>query len=173
VSARQKQLLWILTVFLCVLCADQITKAIILAKIPEPEVVRTLSASPRFFRFTHQRNPGLVGGMFRDNPLMAFAAPVFASFVLLYLFRHLAPSSRVQSIAYGLVGGGAVGNLVDRVRLGSVTDFLQFHFYFIPFDFPWKHYPAFNIGDSAICTGVFLLILSWHVTPQTDVPDTT
>lgn len=167
VSDRHKQLAWILIVFACVLCADQVTKALVIAAIPEPGVAARAQA-PCFFRLTHQRNPGLVGGMFRSNRAVAFAAPVFACFVLLYLFRHLDRSSRVQSVAYGLIAGGAIGNLVDRFRLGSVTDFLQFHFYFIPFDFPWKHYPAFNIADSAICVGVFLLIVSWFAVPEED-----
>jgi signal peptidase II len=60
-----------------------------------------------------------------------------------------------------MVLGGAVGNFIDRIRLGSVTDFLQFHFYFIPFDFPWKFYPAFNLADTSIVIGVFILVLTW------------
>ncbi len=85
-----------------------------------------------------------------------------ATVVLVYLFRHLDVYSIRQALAYGMVAGGAGGNLIDRIRLGHVTDFLQFYFYFIPFDFPWKRYPAFNVADSAICVGVFLLIISWH-----------
>lgn len=157
--------------FACVLCADQATKAIVLTKFPKPETVVLRRHNPTFFRISHQRNPGLVGGLFRNNRAMAFAAPILASFVLLYLYKHLDPTSKVQSVAYGLIGGGAVGNLIDRLRLGSVTDFLQFHFYFIPFDFPWKYYPAFNVADSAICIGVFLLIVSWHALPREDVSD--
>ena len=65
-----------------------------------------------------------------------------------------------------------VGNLVDRFRLGWVTDFLQFHFYFIPFDFPWKRYPAFNIADSAICVGVAVLVVAWYVVERRHVSDT-
>ena len=142
---------------------DQTCKAVVLAKIPEYS--ETLRDHPgEFFWFTHQRNPGLVGGLFRGNKAMAFVAPVLATGVLVYLFTHLNPRSWLQSIAFGMVGGGAIGNLIDRFRLGSVTDFLQVHFYFIPFSFPWKLYPAFNIADSAICVGVFLMIvLSWRI----------
>ena len=158
---RRKQLIWIAVVFACVLIVDQVTKAIVVSLIPEGSY--TPAEGVRFFRFTHQRNPGLVGGMFVTRPIMAYIAPLGACVVLAYLFRYLNPGSRVQSLAYGLVAGGAAGNLLDRFRLGSVTDFLQFHFYFIPFDFPWKMYPAFNVADSAICTGVFLLVVSWYV----------
>jgi len=129
-----------------------------------------------FFHFTHQRNEGLVGGLFSDYPVVTYVAPVIATIVLVYLFRHLNPASRIQSLAYGMVLGGALGNITDRVRFGSVTDFLQFHFYFIPFDFPWRYYPAFNVADSCITVGVVLLILSWntghHVKSKSHATDT-
>lgn len=160
-SSRRKQLIWIFAAFAIVMVADQVTKAIIIAKIPEQHFVDF--SHPRFFEFTHQRNPGLVGGMFSNQPILAKSAPILATLVLLYLYRFLDKNSRFQSFAYGLIAGGAIGNLTDRLRLGSVTDFLQFHFYFIPFDFPWKYYPAFNVADSCICTGVFLLIVTWYL----------
>jgi len=154
----------ILIVFVVVACIDQITKAIILTQVPEDTGLYS-PQHPKFFQITHQRNPGLVGGMFRERPTLRSVAPVLACLVLLYLFRHLDATSKLQSLAYGLIAGGALGNLIDRVRLGSVTDFLQFHFYFIPFNFPWKQFPSFNIADSAICTGVFFLIVSWWAAP--------
>jgi signal peptidase II len=158
---RKKQIFWMVSVVLIVLIVDQLTKYLVMKHIPEGS--EALRAHPQeFFWITHQRNTGLVGGMFRDTGLVPLIAPVFATLVLAYLYTHLDPKSKWQSVAYGLVAGGAVGNLIDRFRLGSVTDFLQFHFYFVKYDFPWKLYPAFNVADSAICTGVVLLIiLTW------------
>ena len=157
--------------FVVIVCLDQATKTIICKTIPQGSVL--LAEHPReFFYFTHERNPGLVGGMFRDSRAIALAAPVIATLVLIYLFRHLDPASRVQRIAYGLVAAGAIGNLIDRFfRPDGVVDFLQFHFWFIPWDIPWKHYPAFNVADSAICTGVFLLIIGWRSLERQEVPD--
>lgn len=169
-TQRKKQVIGILVVFACVVCVDQVAKALVMRAFHEP-TFRVPSDGPEFFRLTHQRNPGLVGGLFRTKPVMAYLAPVAASMVLLYLFRYLEASSKVQTLAYGLIAGGAVGNLIDRVRLGSVTDFLQFHFYFIPFDFPWKYYPAFNVADACICTGVFLLVVSWYFVEQDHAAD--
>ncbi len=160
---RKQQFLWIFGAIAIVLIADQVTKAIVMATIEEN---RPIDRDEVFFQFTHQRNEGLVGGMFRNSDIIPKVMPVFATFVLLYLFRFLDPAARIQSLAYGMVFGGAIGNLTDRVRLGSVTDFLQFHFYFIPFDLPWRLYPAFNIADSAICVGVVTLVLMWNVSPQ-------
>ena len=167
----RKQLYIILCVFVGVVCLDQYTKYLVIKNIPvkyarritDREAVPSFEGIDRtFFYFTHERNPGMVGGIFGSIPLVAKAAPVAATLVLIYLFRHLNRQSRLQAIAYGLLCGGAVGNLIDRFRLGSVTDFLQFHFYFVPFDFPWKRYPAFNVADSAICIGVALLLFGWH-----------
>jgi signal peptidase II len=115
-----------------------------------------------FLYITHERNPGLVGGHFAGSRLIALAAPILATLALVFLYKHLNPRSRLQSIAYGLIGGGAIGNLIDRIVRGEVVDFIQVHFYFVPFDFPWKFWPAFNIADMGICTGVFLLIATWH-----------
>lgn len=167
---RKRQIILVLVAFACILGSDQASKAIVRAKL-EPDDLSFWAQPPKFFRFSHQTNPGLVGGAFSSNRLVTFSAPVIASFVLLYLFRHLDPKSRVQSVAYGMVAGGAVGNLIDRFRLGAVTDFLQFHFHFIPFDFPWKRYPAFNVADSGICIGVFLLVITWHIAGKDDVAD--
>jgi len=110
--------------------------------------------------------------MFIGVPIITYSAPVLAGLVLLYLFKHLDPASKLQSIAYGMLGGGAVGNYVDRIRFGWVTDFLQFNFYFIPIDFPWKRYPAFNFADSAICIGVAILLLSgWTQKEPAEAPN--
>lgn len=169
--SRKTQIIWILATFVVVVAVDQITKALVMAYVPEYRFLPG-GPGPHFFQLTHQRNPGLVGGMFRNHPFMAYTAPFAAMLILLYLFRYLEPASRIQSLAYGLIAGGAVGNNVfDRLIHGSVTDFLQFHFYFIPFDFPWKYYPAFNVADSAICTGVFLLIVTWYFFGKQNVPN--
>lgn len=161
-GSRRHQGILILSVFLTVLLLDQVTKAIITYKIPEGSV-SFAGRDEEFFFFTHTRNPGLVGGMFDDYPWVVYAAPVLATLVLIYLYRHLDPASRLQGLAYGMIAGGAVGNLVDRFfREGGVVDFLQFQFWFVPFDFPWKQYPAFNVADSAICVGVFLLLVGWR-----------
>ena len=169
-TPRKKQVVWILIVLVTVLCVDQATKSIIRAVCPVDKYI-LLDDHPRFFRISHQQNPGVVGGMFHDNRVMAYAAPLLATLVLLYLFRHLDAASKLQSTAYGMIWGGALGNLADRIRLGVVTDFLQFYFYFIPFNFPWKHYPAFNVADSCICVGVFSLIVSWYWIGDKHAPD--
>ena len=158
--AHKLQIQFAAAAFSAVLIADQVTKEIVRRTL-EPHMPRR----DVFFHFTHQQNDGLVGGMFSDYKAVTYVAPVIATLVLIYLFRHSDPRSRVQSLAFGMVFGGAIGNILDRIMHGFVTDFLQFYLFFIPFPFPWKYYPAFNVADSAICVGVFLLVLSWNANP--------
>ena len=148
-----------------VFIADQITKELIIRNIEAPAPYR----GDVFFHFTHQRNTGLMGGAFSDITWVAFVAPIVAIFVFIYMYRQLDPAARVQAIAYGCVLGGALGNLIDRFRHGAVTDFLQFHFLFIPFDFPWKYYPAFNIADAGIMCGIVVLFFTLSLAPEPDV----
>lgn len=166
--SRKSQLIWIVSAFGVVFVADQITKAIVVKMIAQggPHLSET------FFYIVHQRNTGLMGGLFRDVPAVPFIAATFATLVLLYLYRHLERNSRLQALAYGMILGGALGNFVDRMRFGSVTDFLQVHFYFVPFEFPWKEWPAFNIADSSILIGVGLLVLGWNLGVRKDVSST-
>lgn len=147
--------------FLFVVLADQLTKLWILHNVP---LGHFPPVRPTFFHITYQRNPGLVIGLFSDTPVVARVAPVLATLVLAYLYRYLHPRSVLQNAAFGMVAGGAIGNLIDRFRLGFVVDFLQFDFYFLPdwLPLPTTRYPAFNVADSAICVGVAVLIVTWH-----------
>lgn len=158
--SRKLQIQVAAAAFFAVLIPDQLTKEIVRHTLEPGMATRKV-----FFHFTHQRNDGLMGGMFSDSGFVTYVAPIFATFVLIYLFRHLDPRSRLQALAFGMVFGGAIGNILDRIMHGAVTDFLQFYLFFIPFEFPWKYYPAFNIADSAICAGVFILVLSWNANP--------
>ena len=113
------------------------------------EVVRN------FFHITYVRNKGAAFGMLADS---AFRIPFFIAVALLaiagilWYLRQVADEQRDQQIGLSLVLGGAIGNLIDRVRLGEVVDFLDVHWY-------RHHWPAFNVADIAICVGVGLLLL--------------
>ena len=77
---------------------------------------------------------------------------LFASLVILFAFRKLRDDQKLAQLSLAMIFSGAVGNLIDRIRLGEVIDFIQVY---------WRtHYwPAFNVADSFICVGVFLLAL--------------
>jgi len=151
----------IAAVALAVLACDQITKALVLRFLGyyEEKVV-----VPGFFKFVHWQNTGAAWSLFTgNNTLLAVIALV--ALVALFLARNQFHAHRLTGqLALGLVFGGIVGNLTDRLLPGrhAVVDFL--HFYLQrrgggePLDFP-----AFNVADSAICTGVAIIFLiNWR-----------
>jgi signal peptidase II len=111
-----------------------------------------------FFYLTHVRNPGSAFGLFAGSPepyrsLFFIGITGVAMLMILSFYRRLAPGDRLSALALGLVLGGAAGNLIDRVRLGEVVDFLHFRL------FRGYAWPDFNLADSFIVVGVALLIL--------------
>jgi signal peptidase II len=120
-----------------------------------------------FFYLTHVRNPGAAFGLFADGDpqirLTVFiGVSLVAVLIVLSFFRQLAPGDRLSSLALGLILGGAVGNLIDRIFRGEVVDFLHFRL--------WRGYswPDFNLADSFIVVGVGFLVLELLATEGED-----
>ena len=133
-----------------VLLADQATKWLVLQTMPLGEVIPITG----FFNLVHVRNPGAAFSFLADaGGWQRWLFAVFAigvSALLIFMMRR-APEQRLFCFAAALVIGGAIGNLIDRLVFGEVIDFLDFH---------WQgwHWPAFNIADSGITVGAFLII---------------
>jgi signal peptidase II len=107
---------------------------------------------PGFFHLVHVGNTGAAWGLFRDRSIWLAVLAVF-TLGAIYLFRrHLDLARPIVQVSFGLLCGGIVGNLVDRIVHGHVIDFLLFTFG----SFDW---PAFNLADTAICIGVGLYLL--------------
>jgi signal peptidase II len=108
-----------------------------------------------FFNLRYSENPGVAFGMLQQLPAgrMVLTLLAVGAFVLVILYlRKSDPQAARLHIALGLVGGGAAGNLLDRLLYGRVTDFVVWHI--------GEHeWPAFNIADAALCVGVGLLVL--------------
>ncbi len=134
-----------------VLLADQLTKWWMLVEVMKPPRVMPLAP---FLNIVLVMNPGVSFGMFGSAPQwVGWALVVFALAIAAALSIWLRDvTERLLAAGLGLVVGGAVGNVVDRVRFGAVVDFLDLHWG----DFHW---PAFNVADSAIAVGVALLVL--------------
>jgi signal peptidase II len=134
---------------------DQLTKAWIASSLSYADRITVIDG---FFYITHVRNPGAAFGMFVDAPA-EFRLPIFigvgfvAVAIIVSFFRRLAPGDRHAGLVLGLILGGALGNLTDRIVRGEVVDFLHFRL--------WSGYtwPDFNLADSFIVVGVALLIL--------------
>lgn len=122
---------------------------------------------PDFFQLVHVQNTGAAFGIGANSasPLVPMllnlgAIGVF-TIVAIYSFRS-SISDRLLQLGLHLILGGAIGNLIDRFRFGSVVDFLDF---FVTFGGNSHHWPAFNVADSAICIGIGLLFLDMRRKP--------
>ncbi len=142
-----------LLLFAASVVSDQITKHAVLAHMSLGETIEVFSG---FFNLTYVLNYGAAFGLFAGLPdgvreAALGASTVIALVVVVWLIRHPDYQSSLTRSGISLVLGGAVGNIIDRVRVGAVIDFLDFSFRGV-------HWPAFNIADSSICIGVVLLI---------------
>lgn len=148
-----------------ILVLDQITKILVQHSIPfessyfDPNRITVIED---FFYLVHIGNQGAAWGMFSEYSgiltLLSFA-------VLLFIFcfrKQLELHRGTVQIAFGLLIGGILGNLIDRIRVGHVIDFIDIHLPFtLPYILPYGRWPAFNIADSAIVVGMlFYLLLS-------------
>jgi len=148
--------------FIVALAVDFATKWLILNIVMvSPRTIGVTS----FFSLTLGFNTGVSFGMFRDlfheRPLLlAGIKLVVVAGLLVWAMRT---TSRFETVSFGLIAGGATGNVVDRIRQGAVTDFLDFHIV------GW-HWPTFNMADAMIFVGVFLLVASVFFPKRSTLP---
>ena len=141
-----------------ILAADQISKW---------QVRRTFAPNathpilPDYFDFTFVQNPGGAFGIFpHGTQVLAFACAAAVAAIIVFVSRSSGKLAPLLGAALALPMGGAIGNLIDRVRFGWVTDFIHVHAGI-------HEFPVFNIADSAICVGVGLLVIySWTSPPK-------
>jgi signal peptidase II len=126
-----------------VLVADQIVKAVIEDHITLGEKIDVLGP----LKLTLSHNEGVAFGLAGGSGAPLVVVTLVALGIVLYLFSRN-PTRPWMWIATGLLAGGAIGNLADRVRVGAVTDFIEL-----------PHWPPFNLADMAITGGVILLVL--------------
>ncbi|MGQ9814505.1 MAG: signal peptidase II [Candidatus Roseilinea sp.] len=154
-SRLDRTLLFI--VALIALAADQTSKLLVQANIPLGMTVPIAPLLTPYLTFTNVQNTGAAFSLFQNaNWFFIIVATVVAALIVYYTPRLL-PGDRLSRVALGLQLGGAVGNLIDRVRHGYVTDFIHFQIPEIGFD-----WPVSNIADICIVSGVILLI-AWSV----------
>ena len=152
---------WLLALALGVLALDQFTKLWIAASLPfntygEPGHIEVV---PGFFNLVHVGNTGAAWSVLTDQTGLLSLLALVALGAIFWFRRHLGLERRPVQIAFGLLCGGIVGNLVDRVAYGHVVDFLDFHFG----DYI---YPTFNVADSGIVSGVALYAILTFRQPQ-------
>lgn len=133
---------------------DQGSKAIVVAS---PALAAGVEVLP-FFNLVRGQNSGVTFGLFGGAPwwVLALLALAIVAALSVWLWRA---QNRLIAAALGLLIGGALGNVLDRLRHGAVTDFLDFHL-------GAYHWPAFNLADVAVVGGVALLLLDGFLAPQ-------
>jgi signal peptidase II len=137
-----------------VLVLDQITKVLVERTM---SLHQSIEIVPNFAHLTFLRNTGAAFGFLagaRSSLRIIFFALISSVAIgcIVYLIRGLRPRQKALLVSLSLILGGAIGNLIDRLRLGEVIDFIDLHWYDI-------HWPAFNVADSAISIGVVLLLI--------------
>jgi signal peptidase II len=136
-----------------VVILDQLSKAAVLAFFAG-RILGDRETVTSFFNLALTYNRGISFGLFNgtagfNSLVFSVAAAAIVAALIYWLNRAGSP---FLAVAIGLIIGGAVGNVIDRVRLGAVVDFLDFHIGSL-------HWPAFNLADSAICVGVAAMLL--------------
>ncbi len=137
-----------------VVILDQLTKVLVDASLP---LYHSVVIIPNYVQLTHIRNTGAAFGFLAGSQSalrMVFFLLVsgVAIACVCYLLKSLRPGQKLLTVSLSLILGGAVGNLIDRLRLGEVIDFIDLHWHDL-------HWPAFNVADSAITIGVALLFV--------------
>jgi len=145
---RDRFLPWLL--FFLVAASDQITKAIVRETMNLHQSIPVIGS---IVKITYIHNPrGVFGLPLGGNKVFVLFSVIAVIFILFYLFR-LPPENRYSRVALALVMGGAVGNLVDRLRFGEVIDFLDV-------GIGTTRWPIFNIADAGVTIGVALLFFA-------------
>lgn len=141
-----------------VLILDQVTKLLVLNHLGFAKEWVIIDG---FFRFVHWGNTGAAWSMFRDHNATLTVVALLALLALFLTRHHFEIGTPMGQVAMGMMFGGIVGNLIDRMRVGHVVDFI--YFYVNRRGGDEIGFPAFNVADSAICVGVGLLfLLSWR-----------
>lgn len=158
-----------LAIILAIVLLDQVTKGVLInlitgrvpafasawELIPVPYLMAHVTD---FFNVVFTWNPGTSFSLFRAlgeaAPMVIVVITAFViGFISYYMFRRAQAHERLP---LAFIIGGALGNLIDRIRFGAVVDFLDFHI-------GGAHWPAFNVADIFICVGVGLYILNWLI----------
>jgi signal peptidase II len=138
--------LWPFIVAAIAVVLDQITKALVINAFGPSENGNATTIIPHVLEFRHDENTGAAFSLFQGRSTTLLLIGVVVIGVLIYYYRALPQGNPLLRIAVGAVLGGAVGNLIDRVRLGHVTDWVHI-----------SHYPTFNLADSCITVGMLTL----------------
>jgi len=143
-----------------VIALDQITKYAVSVRMQEGDEIEVIR---NFFAISYTKNPGIAFGMLNNGDVrwLLVTISVVAVMVVLYYMMRAPASNRLLLWSLALLSAGICGNLIDRVRIGRVIDFILVHYK----DYQW---PVFNVADTAITIGAAMMAIELFLTPQPD-----
>lgn len=139
--------IWAGVAFLGVLL-DQISKILVLKHLPKDGVFKII---PYVFNFTYVENKGAAWGMLADHRWVFMTVSTVAIILLLFVLFYYSNGQKMFCICLSMIVCGGIGNMIDRVALGFVVDFIQFGF--------WTSFPVFNVADMFITVGCALMVV--------------
>lgn len=145
-------------IMLFLIFMDQITKYFAFLKLSAHDAIEIIR---NFLYIELVKNNGAAWGMFSGNMIFFYVVTAIALVILLKLYRETKEEQTFLQIALAMIAGGAIGNLIDRVRFRYVRDFISV--YIFGYDFP-----VFNIADSVLVIGVTIIILYMLLNPEVD-----
>ena len=130
---------------------DQLTKAMVRRIVIARGTIDVISG---YFQITYAENTGAAFGMFRGRNSIFVVVSLLAIIFIFAYYRQF-KASKWMRVSLGLLLGGAIGNLTDRILFHYVTDFIRIKWWLLR----WRWWPSFNIADAAVCVGAIMLIL--------------
>ncbi len=161
---KENKLKFFFIITAAVIFADHLTKWIIKTSMELHQTIRVIGD---YFTITYILNSGIAFGMFDTNPsphkpILLIIISFIALGIILYIFLSLPKSVKHTALAMGLIFGGAIGNMIDRIVRGKVVDFLDFDFPDITvraLNIHMTRWPTFNVADSCVLAGIVLLLV--------------
>ncbi len=146
--------MWMIIAALLVLLVDLVSKYIVQANM---ELYQSIPVIEGVFHLTYILNPGAAFGMLPNQTVFFIIVAAVAIVAVLVFYKRIVKEAWPVQLALGMAVGGALGNLIDRIRYGKVVDFLDF-----------RIWPVFNLADTAIVIGVGFLIWQILRRPETE-----
>ena len=145
---------WLLLVFVAalVLALDQIAKALVIANMQNGQTIEVIPALAPYFQFTRVPNTGIAFGMLTGGNFILLVLTSIVVVVLFFVYSKLPTQATVQHVAFAMIIGGAIGNIIDRIRFGHVVDFVHI-------TIPNLISNVSNFADHFVVLGVIIILV--------------
>ena len=146
-----------------VLMLDQIAKALVIANMQDGQTIEVIPAFAPYFQFTRVPNTGIAFGMLTGGNFFLLVLTSIIVVVLLYVYRKLSEQATIQHIAFAMIIGGALGNIIDRIRFGHVVDFVHI-------TIPNIISNVSNFADHFVVLGVIIILVDSFLDERREKP---